>query len=518
MKDINRIAQELFDKIHSRFGNTSIGDDNARSTDDPVLARFYNFDYMDNTGENFGNVTISIVDTNSLKVYFGKSLSQNMNTKQKKNWYQFLKELRHFAKRNLLKFDARDISRSGLNYKDIRQSSKVDSPYEIKDLQLGESLVFGNDKLSYQTLGPIKIIVRHKKPFDMTQTRSRSRNIKDIFFQNTDGEKFKCPYNNLTVARAIGNHLAQNGKINDEGYNHILQMVESLKKINGFIRRAKFENYSDPEVVGLVAEAQKEYSNGKSILRRLTKTRHYESALNEIKTMFRENTTQEEDMSHIRKKLTKQVLDHRIESALPSISAIYHKKKNKNQALIDNNKWLLDKILINSIAEDISVYESSVKYNSLDQLVEYVLTNLERKLDEHNLSEYRSQCQTWKENYSKLENLTEKNVIGKFVLEVLKQAKNKPNKKIVEFSHPINIVDQIIKEEYKNDEVDIDELQNLLDSPLEFGADGDNAVGALSEIIDNLDDSDELKTLLYKESQNNPNDDARQLINYFFMD
>lgn len=126
MKDINRIAQELFDKIHSRFGNTSIGDDRAKSTDDPMLARFYNFDYKDNTGKNFGNVTVSIVDTSSLKVYFGKNLSQDMNHKQKRNWYNFLKELRLFAKRNLLKFDARDISRSGLNYKDIKQSSSVD--------------------------------------------------------------------------------------------------------------------------------------------------------------------------------------------------------------------------------------------------------------------------------------------------------------------------------------------------------------------------------------------------------
>lgn len=518
MKDINRIAQELFDKVHSRFGNTTMADEKGTPTDDPEQARFLNFTYTDNTGKSFGIVTINIVDTKNLKVTYGKNVSKGMDSKQKKNWYEFLQNLRYFAKRVGLVFDARDISRSGLTAKDIRQSSRVDSPHKVRDVNLGESLQLGNKRYSYQNFGPIRLIVRHRTPIDVDQPRNQSRNIRDIFFQNDQGERFKCPHNNLTVARALANHLSQKGQVNDSGYTNILQMVEGLKKLSGFIRRSQYENYTDPEIVDLIKEAKSEYSNGRSILKRLSKTRHYESALNEVLDMFKEEMANEEDIKHVREKLTKHVLDSRIESALPNISALFHKKKNKDKALIDNNKWLLDKNLINSIAETISVYESSVRYSSMEKMVEHVLDSLEQHLNEQNLLEYKTKCQEWKTNYVQLENAVEKQLVSKFVLEVLKRSKNLPVKENAKPKKSIDIVDQIINEEFDNIDIDIDELQKLLDSPLEYGADGDNAVGAISDLLGNLEDSDKLMDMIYKESQDNPDDDARPLIKYFLMD
>lgn len=517
MKDLNRIAQELFDKIHSRFGNTTIGDENAKSTDDPMLARFFNFDYTDTSGRNYGNVTASIVDTDSLKVYFGKNLSQEMDEPQKKEWYDFLKQLRFFAKRNMMKFDARDISRSGLTYKDIRQSSKADRPYKTGELNLGESLMFGNDRTSYQTMGPIKLIVRHSKPIDMKRTGSRSRNIDSIFFQNSDGERFKSPYRNLMVARALANHLSQGGKFNDESYNNVCAMYEGMRKLTSFVRRSKFENYQDPEIVRLVNEAKKEYISGANILKRMATGKHYESALTEMSTMIGQ-TANEDDIGYIKEKLTKHVLDNRIENALPDISRVFHKKKTNDRAIVDSNKWLFDKKLMQSVAENIAMYESAVKYNTVEHMVEYVLENLKQKLQENNLQEYASKCQSWQENFNTMENLTEKNLVSKFVLEVVKQSKNiKHVAAIAEIQSPVNVVDTLVEAEFK-EEIDIKELQQLMNAKLEFGADGDNAAGAIEDLFGDFDDVDNLKDLLYKESKSNPNDDARSLIKYWLMD
>ena len=79
MRELDRIAEDLFDKIRSRFENVGIGDKEANDTTDPKNARFFNFDYISKDGENFGNITISIVDEVNLKLYFSKNENTLIN-------------------------------------------------------------------------------------------------------------------------------------------------------------------------------------------------------------------------------------------------------------------------------------------------------------------------------------------------------------------------------------------------------------------------------------------------------
>ena len=67
MREINKIAEGLFEKIRDRFEDVSLGDENAKATQNPERARFFNFDYTI-ADENLGNVTLSIIDEISLKV------------------------------------------------------------------------------------------------------------------------------------------------------------------------------------------------------------------------------------------------------------------------------------------------------------------------------------------------------------------------------------------------------------------------------------------------------------------
>ena len=123
MIEIEKVAENLFDKIRSRFDAVNIGDENAKATLDPTQARFFNFDYVIND-RNLGNITISLVDSNNLKVFFDKDIDSEMSPEEKTVWYNFLKSLRLFAKRNMLSFDVRDIAKSGLNLRDLKHANK----------------------------------------------------------------------------------------------------------------------------------------------------------------------------------------------------------------------------------------------------------------------------------------------------------------------------------------------------------------------------------------------------------
>ena len=122
--NIDRIAEELFDKIRSRFDDISLGDENVEEPkdDNPSLARFFNFDYKSADGVNYGNITMSILDEESLKIWYSSNLTDKIQEQEAdvKEWFNFLKSLRYFAKRNMMKFDVRDISADNLTIRDLK--------------------------------------------------------------------------------------------------------------------------------------------------------------------------------------------------------------------------------------------------------------------------------------------------------------------------------------------------------------------------------------------------------------
>ena len=130
MRDLKNISSELFDKIRTRFDNVRLGDEKSKATTDPEVARFFNFDYIID-GHKVGNITISLIDEQSLKLYYGRDIIEAIKeidaetggetadgVSNEQKWYNFLRSVRQFAKRNLLTFDTRDITKSNLEIKD----------------------------------------------------------------------------------------------------------------------------------------------------------------------------------------------------------------------------------------------------------------------------------------------------------------------------------------------------------------------------------------------------------------
>jgi hypothetical protein len=237
MKTIEIISQDVFDKVRSRFTNLQMGDEEGGVTMDPRMARFFDFDFTIE-GNNLGRVSISINELGTLKVFYGKSLLEDVDPVTRDYWYDFLREMRQFAKRRLLRFDTRDITKSNLN-KDDFQYLAANGPKEETMNNMSESVKFsGGKKTSYGVLERTKLIVKHKNPIENESfgARSRAGNIAALFVENEDGERFKYPFIHVAGAKAMQMHCAHGGRPYDEKGTAIIKMSENIAQLSSFKR------------------------------------------------------------------------------------------------------------------------------------------------------------------------------------------------------------------------------------------------------------------------------------------
>jgi len=325
MREINKIAEGLFEKIRDRFEEVSLGDDNAKATSDPEKARFFNFDYVVDD-INHGNITMSLIDETSLKVYFSKNISKDLDKEQKKEWYSFLHELREFARRNLLSFEPRDITRSTLKHRDIAQQSKADSTYDADEV-VAESRMYGTLNRSFESFGPVRIKLAHSKPIVDEAHGARSRNIQAIFVENDQGERFRLPFNNLTGARAMARHVSAGGVPTDELGCHITEMVNEMTTLRPFVRGMARRTFEDVVTKEMVESAFGYHGLLKNTLKKLKGKRGY----TEFKESFKPALVEDDaNVAELKELFVKKTLDERIEQALPLVHKAYNIMKENN--------------------------------------------------------------------------------------------------------------------------------------------------------------------------------------------
>lgn len=391
MREINKIAENLFEKIRDRFEDVSLGDENAKATQSPESARFFNFDYIQD-GQNYGNITISIIDEISLKIYFTKKLSHNLDEEQKKEWYEFLRELREFARRNLLSFEPRDITRRTLKHRDVQQVSKADSTYSKDEVigegykielakslaqkaanfaldafttdnvvdnetnhanpwgttkfdkrmekirarqarekarSIGESRLHGTQRSSYENDGNVRIIVRHSENVNLESKGARTRNIKSIFVETAEGERFKLPYNNLKYARAMARHISEGGQLTDEFGRHITCIAEEISKLRPFKSQMTRRTFEDAETQDMVEAAFEYHGLLNNTLKKMSSRKGY-TACKESFHVDEETLMDDFDADSMRERFVRKTYNDATDSALPIVQKAYEmKKQNK---------------------------------------------------------------------------------------------------------------------------------------------------------------------------------------------
>jgi hypothetical protein len=241
MINLNDIAEDLFNKIRSRYSNVKMGDQNGKVTSEAELARFIDFEYKTN-GETLGHVNVSLSEDDGLVVYYSSEFVSEESDQVQKDWYNFLRELRTFSKKRMLNFDTRDITKSNLDKRDYQFLATPSG-----DTPMSESKLYGSSRKSYQDLSGATMIVTHTKPVNAEQAGARSMHIENIFIENTDGERFKYPLKHLNGARALGRHVANGGTPYDAFGTHIIEMSQELGKLR------KFKTYMGRS--GVMAEA-----------------------------------------------------------------------------------------------------------------------------------------------------------------------------------------------------------------------------------------------------------------------
>lgn len=331
MKELDKISAALFDKIRSRFDTVSIGDDRSKRTDDPEKARFFNFDYVSNDGQNYGNVTISLIDETGLKVYYGSNITDGLDEEQQNEWFDFLRGIRNFAKRNMLKFDTRDISRSNLDLKDIRQQATADATFNKDELAIAESKLYGlgnNKRMSFGDVGTHKIIIKHKDQIDPERHGSRARQIEHIFIQTPIGERFLLGHTNLHGARATANYLRYGGRFGDEGCELINEMVNEMASMRHFVRAMRNRTFEDAETTGMVESAVYRYNEVKDHLKRFQGKKGQELLVDMIGC--NDNVEEEVDVDALRERFVKKIYDERFNEALPYVFKAYQNRKRMN--------------------------------------------------------------------------------------------------------------------------------------------------------------------------------------------
>jgi len=336
-----KTSQDLFNKIRSKFSNIQLGDSEGNITADPKSAVFFDFEFSENT-DNFGRVSISIADGESMKVFYNQGLVEKIDDTARAEWYSFLKELKDFAVEHQVSFDVRDITKNSLTQQDFKNladtnqtvntddnmSEELNRITKLAGIPVAESLS-GTKKSSYENLDKTKLIIRHANPVDESVPGSRSRQINSLYIENEQGERFKYPMKHLAGARAMARHVANGGVPHDDFGKHIINMSEQIAQLNSFARYAANKDQLNNSAGDIIKKSQLKLESMRNYVKNLSKQAHYMKA----KEGFQPSSIAELDdatRNNLREKFTLKHLDDKVESALPLIHSIMKEYDDKD--------------------------------------------------------------------------------------------------------------------------------------------------------------------------------------------
>ena len=225
MKNLDQTAEELFAKIRGRFPGVTIGDGDGNVTQEPTQARFFEFPFREGQ-EEVGKISVSLSEDDGVVVMYNQEVAENDVVKDK--WYDFLKELRMFAKKRMLNFETRDITKSNLEKRDYQYLARTE------ESTMTESKLYGTSRVSYQNVDNARLVIKHTESVNQELAAGRTQKIGKIYIESSEGERFMYPYKHLSGARAMARHVAEGGKPFDDFGKHIVGLSEELAKLRKF--------------------------------------------------------------------------------------------------------------------------------------------------------------------------------------------------------------------------------------------------------------------------------------------
>jgi len=326
MRGLDSIAEALFEKIRSRFPKITMGDENGAPTSEAKNARFFDFDYVVE-GENQGAISISIKEPESLKLYFSQDMLENVSEGIEDTWYEFLKEMRFFAKKHMMGFDARDIAKSNLDKRDYKY---------LGNNTVQESAMFGTSMSSYEDLDKTRLIIRHKSPINQEQAGARTRHISSLFIENADGERFKYPYAHLAGARAMARHVANGGLPHDDFGQHIIETSSNIAKLTAFKRYVGKKDFMNTTSSDIIEGANSELDYLRSHIKKLQGQNYYVQSKENYQPTEGDVELGEDVVNDLTNAFTVPQFNEDLTDMFPLLHRIHQKRISETSVDLDN--------------------------------------------------------------------------------------------------------------------------------------------------------------------------------------
>lgn len=299
-------GQTLYNLLITKDYHPEMLDPTGKPVMDASDATLFSFEWKTDE-KNYGTVVVLLGQQNELEVYYGDNLGRGMEKADRKDWYDFLSQMKNFATRNLMSFELNNISR--LKYTMQGLAAIKEGLFEG---------YYGKKNISYSDQPRrTRLMIKHNR--NLGQNEARHRAIESLFVETEEGERFKLPFKSLMGGKIMARHVAEGGRPYDAFGNHIAEIIEEMAVMSGFIRAANRKQF-DESATDLVKSGVRHYRDLKQKARRMVSKKGYR----EEKEKFDPASIDAGDVTveAVRSMFIEKSIDPRIESALPVLTRL----------------------------------------------------------------------------------------------------------------------------------------------------------------------------------------------------
>jgi hypothetical protein len=302
----NNASTALYNLLVTRDFDPEILDSAGKAVTDPSEAELFSFDWK-TENKNYGTVVVLLGADQELEVYYGDNLGRSMEREDRRDWYQFLEQMKSFATRNLLTFELNNLNR--LKYTMQGMAAIREGLFEG---------YYGTRRMSYSDQPKkTKLVIRHDRT--LGESDKRYRHIESLFVETADGERFRVPSRSLTHGKMLARHVAEGGTPYDRFGQHIAEIIAEMATMSRFVRAARSRPF-EGEAAAMTESAIRHYQALKAKAKRMISQRGYREEREQFDPAA--FTDSEVTVEAIRDMFIENSLDPRIEEALPVLARL----------------------------------------------------------------------------------------------------------------------------------------------------------------------------------------------------
>ncbi len=370
------VAEKIFRVLKGHGYQVQMFDDTeGNEISNPEEARFF---YV-----NQPNIMVNLSPENEeVKMHKGPENIENIE--------KTVQSVKNLAKDNLLDFDLREFGREikPKNYA-FRLNSNTMSDENIKTESYSQ--MAGTVKTSNQKLEGAKLLIKHRKAVDEEIPGARSRNIKALYIENADGERFKYPFIHLNGARAMTRHVQAGGNPFDEVGQSITNISERLSKIREVLNIIRRSPAIQEQASSVVTSLNYNQDRLRETIKKLMTGVGYESYV-ESYAKAEAKEYDQGTLDSMKEKFTVTNIENKITDLLPMIQEIHDEEINDTESLRKRVQAKLnDPIELHEPSDNQKAMSTGVaKYTSVEGEIRHRIGELAQLVKDDEISVFLS--------------------------------------------------------------------------------------------------------------------------------